>query len=190
MPQPTDCNWLSSTELAAGAAAGQGALTPVKQMFSSKVLAPAAARFLISKPLLEVWSTATCTGALPTMMFPRMMLPWTPAVRNIPFTFPTISLSSIVLSVSEGVTKPIPKLLPCAANPFPLTRFSRSRLWLAPPASHMPPQGLLTLPFRIEILPSNWFREDPPVTKIPEAQFVDVVTPVTLAPMAPFSTMP
>jgi hypothetical protein len=50
---------------------------------------------------------------------------------------------------------PMPKLLPGAEIPFPLIRFARSRFRLAPPASHMPPQAAVTLPFRIETLFSS-----------------------------------
>ncbi len=75
MPQTNDCNRLSKRELAFGATVGHGALMPITQMFSSKVLAPAEARFLISAPPLEAWSVADCTGGLPVTVFPRMMLP-------------------------------------------------------------------------------------------------------------------
>jgi hypothetical protein len=78
-------------------------------MFSSNVFAPAAAMFLISAPPLALWSEATCTGGLPMMVFARIMLPWTPAARRIPFEFPKTSFCSIVLSVSVAVISPIPK---------------------------------------------------------------------------------
>jgi len=79
-------------------------------MLPRNVLAPSSARFLISTPLVEVWSTATCTGGLPMMRFPRMTFPWTPAARKIPFVFPTTVFSSITLPVSLAATRPMPKL--------------------------------------------------------------------------------
>src|SRR5579864_7476856 len=91
---------------------GQGALTDVIQTLPSNVLAPGSARFLISKPPIALWSTAICTGGLPTIVFPRKVLPWTPVVTKIPFALPTISLFSIVLSVSMAAGIPIPKLFP------------------------------------------------------------------------------
>ncbi len=109
MPQTDDCNWLSNRELAVGATVGQGALMAVTQIFSSNVLAPAEARFLMSAPPLELWSVATCTGGLPTMVFPRMMLPWEPAARKSPFEFPKMSFCSIVLSILVALIRPIPK---------------------------------------------------------------------------------
>jgi hypothetical protein len=116
------------------------------------------------------------------MRFRRMTFPWTPAARNIPFEFPTTVLSSITLPVSVAATRPMPKLFPCATYPFPLSRFPRSRLRLAPPVSHMPPQGLLTFPLRTATLRSTRW-SDPPAMKIPEKQLVEVVTPVIVAPV-------
>src|SRR5579862_2207990 len=91
---------------------GQGALTDVMQTLPSNVLAPGSARFFISKPPFVVWSTAIWMGGLPTIVFPRKMLPWTPVVTKIPLALPTISLFSIVLSVSIAAGMPIPKLFP------------------------------------------------------------------------------
>jgi hypothetical protein len=67
------------------------------------------------------------------MMFSSMMLP--------------------VTVVPPGV--PIPKLLPAVENPFPLIRFARSRLRLAPPASHIPPHAETGCAFRTETLFSS-----------------------------------
>lgn len=52
MPQPKDCSSSTSNEFAGGAITGHGALTPLKQMLLSNVLAPAVAEFLISTPVL------------------------------------------------------------------------------------------------------------------------------------------
>jgi hypothetical protein len=62
-----------------------------------------------------------------------------------------IVLSSTILSASAGLGRPMPKLLPWAAYPFPLIRFARSRLRTLP-ASHMPPQAAVLAPLRMEIL--------------------------------------
>ena len=140
-----------------GANAGHGALTEVTQVLPAKVLASAVARFRTSKPVVvEGWSTATCTPGFATMKFFRRTFPAAPGNSIIPFAFPTIIFSSMRLPVAvapPGV--PIPKLLPGAEIPFPLIRFARSRLRLAPPASHIPPQAAVTFPFRIETLFSS-----------------------------------
>ena len=62
------------------------------------------------------------------MVFPRMILPCTPAFTKIPLAFPEISLPSTRLSVSARLGNPIPKSPPCPAYPFPLVRFARIRL--------------------------------------------------------------
>jgi len=131
----------------------------------------------------------TCTGGLPTIRFRRMTFPPTPVARNIPFEFPRTVFSSITLPVSLAVMRPMPKLFPCSTNPFPPSRFPRTRLRLAPPASHMPPQGLLRFPLRTATLPWTWW-SDPPETKIPEKQFVEMVTSVIVAPVLLTSRMP
>lgn len=107
-------------------------------------------------------------------MFLRMTFPSTPPTRVIPLAFPTTILSTSVLSFVPGATRPIPKLLPCVAYPFPLVRFARSRLRLLP-FSHMPPQGTLTLPFRTAMFSSISLSE-PAVTIIPAKQLVETVT--------------
>ena len=94
-------------------AAGQGALTPVRQMLPRNVLAPSSAKFLISTPLADVWSRSSCTGGLPTMRFRRMTLPRTPAVIKRPFVFPTIVFSSTTLSLVPASSRPMPKLVSC-----------------------------------------------------------------------------
>jgi len=93
-----------------GPTAAQGALMDVRQRFPSNVFALVSARFLMSKPPFAVWSTAICTGGFPRMVFLRNVFPWTPEVINMPFAFPTISLSSTTLSVSMAAGRPIPKL--------------------------------------------------------------------------------
>ena len=114
--------------------------------------------------------------------FRRMTFPWTVAVRNKPFVFPTIVLSSTMLSLVPVLSIPIPKLLSWAEYPFPLVRFARSRLRLTPPNTHMPPQGLAPFPFRTAVFPLiSW--PEPPPTKMPEAQLVETVTPVTVRPL-------
>ena len=54
MPQTRACSWLCKREKAVGVTVGHGALIPMMQMFSSNVLAPAVARFLMSAPPLEL----------------------------------------------------------------------------------------------------------------------------------------
>ncbi len=88
--------------------------------------------------------------------FFRTEFPAAPANRMIPFALPTTMFSSMMLSVTvlpPGV--PIPKLLPGVDNPFPLIRFARSRLRLAPPASHIPPHAEVAFAFRTEMLFSS-----------------------------------
>ena len=75
MPQPKACSSSSRREFALRAAAGQGASRPEMQMLLPNVFAPTVAMFLISKPLVAVWSMATCKGGLPTITFPRIVLP-------------------------------------------------------------------------------------------------------------------
>jgi len=172
-----------------GCRAGHGALTEVRQMLPWNLFVSEPDRFLISTPALGLWSTETCTAGFPATRLRRMMFLSIPATNTIPFVFPTIVLSSITLSLLPGATIPIPKLFPWAVKPFPLVRFARSRLRLAPPVSHIPPHGLLRFPFRTETLFSTRF-SDPPLTKIPERQFVDTVTPVTVTPVLPRIRMP
>ena len=90
------------------------------------------------------------------MKFFRRRFPAAPANRMIPFALPTMVFSSMMFSVAvapPGV--PMPKLLPGADNPFPLIRFARSRLRLAPPASHIPPHAAVMFEFRTETLFSS-----------------------------------
>ena len=76
----------------------------------------------------------------------------------------------------------MPKLFPWAEYPFPLNRFARSRLWLAPPYSHMPPHGWVLFPFRTAMLSLTVWPEPPP-TKMPDMQLFAVVTPITVTPL-------
>ena len=105
----------------------------------------------------------------------------TPASTTMPFTFPTTWLSTRTLSLGAPprLMSPRPKLLPWVAYPFPVNRFARTRLRLAPPVSHMPPHGRLPFPFRTEVFPSSSLSDAPNVTMIPDMQFVDTVTCVT-----------
>ena len=141
----------------AGVKAGQGALIEVRQTLPWNVFAPTAARFRMSKPeVAEGWSTEASTPGFPMMKFFRTIFSAAPANRIIPFAFPTMTFSSMMLPITvapPGV--PMPKLLPGVENPFPLIRFARSRLRLAPPDSHIPPHAAMTLPFRIETLSSS-----------------------------------
>ena len=142
---------------AGGVEAGQGALTEVRQTLAWNVLAPTVARFWMSKPeVAEAWSTDASTLGFPMTKFFRKRFPADPANTTIPFVFPTIVFSSMMLPVTvapPGV--PMPKLLPGAENPFPLIRFARSRLRLAPPASHIPPHAAVGCAFRTETLFSS-----------------------------------
>jgi len=67
-------------------------------MLSWNVLAPSGASFLISTPVVEVFSTDTCTGGLPTMRFRRITFPIDPLATTIPLAFPLATLSSTRLS--------------------------------------------------------------------------------------------
>ena len=140
-----------------GEEAGQGALTEVRQMLAWNVLAPTVARFLMSKPVVaEVWSTEASTPGFPTTKFFRRRFPSVPANKIIPSEFPTTMFSSMMFPVTvapPGV--PMPKLLPGVENPFPITRFARSRLRLAPPDSQMPPHAEVGCAFRTETLFSS-----------------------------------
>ena len=140
-----------------GEEAGQGALTEVRQMLAWNVLAPTVARFWTSKPeVAEAWSTEASTLGFPMTKFFRRRFPAAPGNRIIPFAFPTMMFSSMMLPVTvapPGV--PMPKLLPGAENPFPLIRFARNRLRLAPPASHIPPHAERGCAFRTETLFSS-----------------------------------
>ena len=171
--------------------AGQGAFTAVKQMFDWKVLAPSAVRFRMSKPEIAAgWSTDDSTPGFPITKFFRSRFPADPANRMIPVVLPTIMFSSMMLPVTvapPGV--PIPKLLPGVDNSFPLIRFARSRLRLAPPASHMPPHAAVTWLFRIAALFSNRLF-DPLFTWNPEAQFVELVTSRTVELLLLFNWTP
>src|SRR5262249_2185972 len=169
--------------------AGQGALMEVRQRLPRKVLAPSSAKFLMSTPLAEGWPMITCPGGSATLRFRRMTFPEAPAARNTPFEFPRSVLSSITLPVSLAVMRPMPKLFPCSTIPFPPSRFRRSRLRLAPPASHMPPQGLLAFPLRTTTLRLTW-GSGPPETKSPEKQLVEIVTREIVAPLLVRSRMP
>ena len=120
-------------------------------------------------------------AGFPTTRLPRKIFPLTPAATKIPFVFPAIVFSLITLPVSLAAGRPIPKLLPWDEYPLPISRFARSRLPLVP-ASHMPPHGAPTVPFRIETLFSSRLF-DPPLTIMPEVQLVDEVTPVTVTPV-------
>ena len=120
-----------------------------------------------------------------------MMFPSTPATRVIPFALPTTVFSTITLSFVPGLTRPMPKLFPWAAYPFPLNRFARSRLRLAPPASHIPPQGEVLLPLLTPVFATRSLSVEAPVTKIPDRQLVATVTWVTSTrELAPVITIP
>ena len=97
-----------------GPTEGQGALTEVRQILPSNAFVPAVAEFRISTPLVEGLSKLNCTGGFPVTRFPRTMFPSAPEARMMPFTFPTIVLSSIVLLLSPAAIKPMPKLPPWA----------------------------------------------------------------------------
>src|SRR5512145_69302 len=84
--------------------AGQGVFIAVRQTFPVNEFWPGCARLLMSKPLSVAWSTATWTGGLPTVTFRRIVFPWSPATRQIPFEFPTAAFSSITLSVLAADT--------------------------------------------------------------------------------------
>lgn len=112
--------------------------------------------------------------------FRRMMFPCVPAVITRPLVLPVIELCSMTLSFA--LRSPMPKLFPWAVYPFPLSRFPRSRLRLAPPNSHMPPHGATGFPLRTETL-LLISCPDPPPTRTPEKQFVDSVMPVTVTPV-------
>lgn len=142
-------------------AAGQGALREVRQTLAWKVLAPEVARFLMSNlEGAEGWAIEASTPGLPMTKFFRTRFPVFPAKSNIPLELPTMMLSSMMLSVAvapPGV--PMPKLLPGVDKPFPLIRFARSRLRLAPPASHIPPQAAVGCEFLIATLFSSTFSD-------------------------------
>jgi len=118
--------------------------------------------FRISTPVVVGLLTETCTAGFPATMFLRMIFPWTPASTTIPFVFPTTMLSTMTLSLDAPpmLRRPMPKLLPWLAYPFPLDRFARTRLRLAPPTSHMPPHGLATFPFRTVMFASISLSDD------------------------------
>ena len=162
--------------------AGHGALTEVRQILSLNVFAPGVAEFRMSTPLSPGKPFEICMGGFPATTLRRKIFPETPAARMIPFVVPRIVLSSMTLSWSAAATRPMPKLLPCASYPFPLSRLLRSRLWLAPAVSHMPPQGFAPLPFRTERLRSTSLSELA-IRIIPEKQLVDIVTCVTREPV-------
>lgn len=111
------------------------------------------------------------------MRFRLITFPRVPVMKR-PFVFPKTVFSSTTLSLVP-VSRPIPKFFPWSAYPFPLSRFARSRLRLAPPNSHMPPQGKVPFPLRTEMFSLNSL-SDPPPTKMPEKQVVETVTPVTV----------
>src|SRR5215471_13117026 len=174
-----------------GPSEGQGALTDVRHWLPTNEFAPDVARFRMSTPLLvEGWSKSTCTAGFPVTRFARKRLPWTPGARKIPFVFPIIMFSSTTFPVSAALGRPMPKFAPWDVKPFPLSRFARSRLRLAPPVSHMPPQGLAPLPFRTETLFSIRLSDDPRLNRMPEAQLVDAVTPLTVTPVLPATWIP
>lgn len=108
-----------------------------------------------------------------------MRLPSTPATSVIPLALPTTVFPTMTLSFAPAAIRPIPKLLPWVASPFPISRFSRSRFRVAPVDSHMPPHGnVVLLALRTAILPSITLSSDA-ATKIPDMQFVEAVTCVT-----------
>ena len=124
----------------------------------------------------------------PNRMFRRRIFPLTPGATKIPFMFPTAVFSSTIFPVSAGLGRPIPKLLPCDANPFPISRFTRSRLPVEP-AIHIPPQAAPGDPFRMEVLCSTRW-PDPPVKIMPELQLVEEITSVTVEPVLVRSWIP
>jgi hypothetical protein len=125
--------------------------------------------------------------------FPAMMFPSTPATRVIPFALPTTVFSTMTLSVTLGAIRPMPKLLLWVESPFPMSRFARSRLRLAPVDSHMPPHGNeVVLALRTEMFPSISLSVVA-LTKIPDIQLVEAVICVTstrLLPRLMFMPMP
>lgn len=155
------------------------AFVVVRHVFPSTMFAPGVARLRMSTPVVPGLLTGTWTGGLPSTRFLRTTLPWTPGTSTMPFVLPKTTLSTMTLSFVLAVTSPIPKLFPCAAYPFPLNRFARTRFRLAPAASHMPPQGAPVFPLATAVFASRSLSVDAPVTMTPEKQLVAMVTCVT-----------
>lgn len=128
------------------------ALTCVEQTLPSKMLAPGRARFRISTPAVAGWPTETSTGGLLLTRLPATTLPSAPATIVMPLALPTTVLPTMTLSLVPEAMRPIPKLLPWTEKPFAMSRFARSRLPRVAAASHMPPQGNVTFPFREKVL--------------------------------------
>jgi hypothetical protein len=92
----------------------------------------------------------------------------------MPFVFPIAVFASTRLLLPERT--PIPKSVAVPVEyPLPLVSFHRNEL--LDPCTHMPPHGLVACPFRTATFPSTLISEDVGLTRIPDMQFVVVVTP-------------
>jgi hypothetical protein len=94
---------------------------------------------------------------------------------TIPFEFPTAVFASTMLLLPmiptpKSTAEPV-------AYPLPLVSFHRNELLL--PWIHMPPQAAAAAPFLTETLLSTLIADDVGLIRIPDRQFVVVVTACT-----------
>lgn len=121
-------------------------------------------------------------------MLPRIRVLVAAANTTIPLVLPYAVFSSTRLL--SPLRMPMPKSSFGVAKPFPVVSFHRSELLL--PMIHMPPQDkpAIALPFLTATFDPSVIRDDVAVTRMPDMQFVVVVTPSTLPCRVPLKRIP
>src|SRR4029450_108462 len=120
--------------------------------------------------LVDCW-----IGGLPTARFCRTELLAARGKTTIPFELPTAVFASTRLLLPmtprpKSTAGPVP-------YPFPLVSFHRNELLL--PWIHMPPHAAAGVPFLTATLLSTLIAVDVGPIRMPDMQFVEVVTPCT-----------
>ena len=126
-------------------------------------------------------------GGLPTAMLPRTLVFVTFGKSTIPLVLPYAVFSSTRL-LSPLAMIPMPKSSLGFAKPLPVVSFHRSELLL--PWIHMPPHAAAVVPFLAETFAPRVIREEVGFTRMPDMQFVMVVTPSTLPSSVPVKKIP
>ena len=137
----------------------------------------------MSTPTLPGTPVDCWMDGLPTATLPRILVLVAAAKITMPFVLPYAVFSSTRLL--SPLRMPMPKSSLGVAKPFPVVSFHRSELLL--PMIHMPPQArpATALPFLTATLDPRLIRDDVAVTRMPDMQFVVMVTPSTLPSKVP-----
>ena len=162
----------------------------VRHMFPAKLLLLLAGDWsqISTPPPAGTFGTLLdcCMGGLPTARFCRTALLLAVGNTTMPFELPTAVLASTRLLLPM-MPRPKSTAGP-VAYPLPLVSFHRNELLL--PWIHMPPQAAAGVPFRTATLLSTLIPDDVGPIRIPDMQFVVVVTLCTHPLTVPLNKMP